>query len=196
MTQTRLPLARKDFLDDAEKIGCEVEVIMAVAAVESRGGGFDPEGFPKTLFEGHWFHRLTKGKFSESHPTLSYPKWVKTHYGKTWKQEKERLQQAVALDRTAALQSASWGMFQIMGFNHAKCGYKTVQQFVTAMCKDENAQLEAFTGFILESGLADELRDKRWADFAKHYNGPAYAVNKYDQKLEAAYSKLMKTKSA
>lgn len=184
-----MALTRQDFIDDAAKIGCEVEAVMAVAAVESKGGGFDPEGFPKTLFEGHWFHKLTKGKFTATHPTLSYPKWTRVHYGRTWQEEKARLQAACALDRSAALMSASWGMFQIMGFNHTICGYKTVQSFVNDMCKSEDAQLGVFTGFILNSGLADELRDKRWADFARLYNGPEFAVNKYDQKLAAAYAK-------
>lgn len=184
-----MALKREDFIDDAAKIGCEVEAVMAVAAVESRGGGFDPEGFPKTLFEGHWFHKLTKGKFSASHPTLSYPKWTRIHYGKTWQEEKARLAAAIKLDRQAAMMSASWGMFQIMGFNHTICGYKTVQSFVNDMCKSEDAQLMIFTQFIMNSGLADELRDKRWADFARLYNGPEFAKNKYDQKLAAAYAK-------
>jgi hypothetical protein len=186
-------LTRQDFEDDAAKIGCEVEAVMAVATVESAGGGFDPEGFPKTLFEGHWFYRLTKGKFATSHPTLCFPKWTREYYGKTWKEEKARLQEAIQLDRNAALMSASWGMFQIMGFNHAKCGFKTIQQFVTAMCKDENAQLEVFTNFIINSGLDDELRDKRWADFARLYNGPEYAKNQYDVKLAAAFEAAKNT---
>lgn len=185
-----MPLVREDFIDDAKLLNCEVEAIMAVAKVESAGGGFDPEGFPKTLFEGHWFSRLTKGKFDQSHPTLSFPKWTREHYGRTWQAEKARLQQAIALDRNAALMSASWGLFQIMGLNHAKCGFKTVQQFVNAMCKSENAQLEAFTQFIINSSLDDELRDKRWADFARLYNGPSYAVNKYDIKMKEAYEKF------
>lgn len=188
-------LKREDFFDDAERIGCEVEAIIAVASVESNGGGFDPEGFPKTLFEAHWFHKLTKGKYTQSHPHISSVKWNRKLYGKSWREEKARLAEAVSLDRNAALQSASWGMFQIMGFNHGKCGYKTVQQFVNAMCRDENSQLEAFTGFIIESRLDDELRDRRWADFARLYNGPSYAVNKYDIKLEKAYQKE-KEKSA
>jgi hypothetical protein len=186
-----MALTREDFIDDANLIGCDVEAVMAVAAVESRGGGFDPEGFPKTLFEGHWFYRLTKGKFAESHPTLCFPNWDRRFYGKTWQEEKARLAEAASLDRTAAMMSASWGMFQIMGFNHAKCGYKTVQQFVNAMCRDENAQLEAFTQFIINSGLADELRDRRWADFARLYNGPGYQANKYDLKLAKAYDKAV-----
>lgn len=185
-----MPLMREDFVDDAKLIGCEVEAIMAVAKVESAGGGFDPEGFPKTLFEGHWFYKLTKGKFAQSHPTLCFEKWTRAHYGKTWQAEKARLAEAMTLDRNAAMMSASWGLFQIMGLNHAKCGFKTVQQFVNAMCKDENAQLGAFTQFIINSSLDDELRDKRWADFARLYNGPSYAVNKYDTKMAQAYEQF------
>ncbi len=184
-----MALTREDMIDDAAKIGCEVEAVMAVAAVESRGGGFDPEGFPKTLFEGHWFYKLTGGKFAQSHPTLCFPKWTRQFYGKTWQEEKARLAQAMALDRNAAMMSASWGMFQIMGFNHVKAGFKTPHEFVNAMCKSEDAQLGAFTNYIINTGLADEMRDKRWADFARLYNGPEYAQNKYDTKLAAEYAK-------
>jgi hypothetical protein len=187
-----MALKREDCLDDAQQIGCEVEAVMAVAAVESRGGGFDPEGFPKTLFEGQWFYKFTKGKFAESHPNLCFPKWDKKSYGKTWQEEKARLATACTLDRTAALMSASWGMFQIMGFNFATCGFKTVQQYVSAVCKDENEQLAAFTQFIIHSRLDDELREKRWADFARLYNGSGYAQNQYDVKLAKAYEQAKK----
>lgn len=182
-----MSITKEGFIAAAALIGCEVEAVMAVAKVESSGAGFDPEGFPRTLFEGHWFHRYTNGKFGEKYPTLSYPKWTKQFYGKNWQEEKARLNQAIQLDRTSALLSSSWGMFQIMGFNFTKCGFKTVQQFVTAMCKSEDSQLAVFTSFINNSGLADELRDCRWADFARLYNGPEYALNKYDIKLKAAY---------
>lgn len=183
-------LTKQDFEDDAKLLQCDVEAIMAVASVEANGSGFDPEGFPRTLFEGHWFHKLTSGKFSTKYPSISYPSWDRTKYGRTWKQEKERLALAASLDRKAALMSASWGLFQIMGFNHAKCGFKDVQAFVNAMCKDENKQLEAFTQFILNSGLADELREHRWSDFARLYNGPGFAKNNYHVKLKEAYNKL------
>lgn len=182
-------LTEQDYARAAFRIGCEIEVVKAVAAVESRGGGFDPEGFPKTLFEGHWFHRETGGKYSLTHPTLSYARWTRAHYGRTWQAEKARLNAAIALDRTAALKSASWGMFQIMGGNHAKCGFSTVQEFVNAMCESEGAQLDAFVSFILSTGLGSALREKDWARFARGYNGPAFAKNKYDEKLAAAYLK-------
>lgn len=182
-------LRPEDFFDDALKIGCEVAAIRAVAEVESRGGGFDPEGFPKTLFEGHWFYRLTKGKYATVAPDLCYPKWTKQFYGKGWLEEKVRLARACELDRTAALQSASWGMFQIMGFNHVQCGFKTVQQFVNAMCASEDSQLAVFTQYIINTGLAKYLIAKDWASFAHLYNGPEYTRNQYDKKLGQAYTK-------
>ncbi len=182
-------LTEYDFEQAAARIGCEVAAIKAVTSVESRGSGFDPEGFPITLFEGHWFHKLTKGAYSASHPTLSYPKWTRQFYGKSWQQEKARLQQAIELDRTAGMLSASWGMFQIMGFNHKLCGFADVQSFVNAMCESEGKQLDAFVTFILGANLASALISKNWAAFAKTYNGPEYAKNAYDVKLQAAYKK-------
>lgn len=176
----------------ATELGCSVAAVKAVAEVESRGNGFDPDGFPKTLFEGHWFHRYTKGKFGASHPHLSYPKWTKQFYGKTWQAEKARLAEATSLDRTSALMSASWGGFQIMGFNFAHCGYKTVQAFVNDMTKSDDAQLAAFVMLIKSFGLADELQNLDFAGFAYRYNGVEYQKNDYDGKLTRAYNKFNK----
>jgi len=184
-----MALTRDDFLDDAEQLGCDVAAVMAVAAVESQGGGFNPDGTPKTLFEGHWFHRLTKGIYTAEYPTISYPKWTRQFYGKTWQQEQDRLNLARSLDDTAACQAASWGMFQIMGLNHAVVGFPTVQEFVDAMCTDENSQLQAFTNYVIRNGLADELQRQDWDKFAYRYNGPEYQKNNYAQKLAAAYAK-------
>jgi hypothetical protein len=93
------------------------------------------------------------------------------------------------LDRNAALKSASWGRFQIMGFNHLLAGHPTIDFFIDAMQRSEAAHLEAFGAFSKSTGLTDSLKKKDWAKFAKGYNGPAYAGNMYDTKLEHAYSK-------
>lgn len=186
-------ITEDDYVRAADRLQCDVAAIKAVTEVESRGGGFDPEGFPKTLFEGHWFHKLTKGLYSSSSPTLSYPKWTRQFYGKSWQAEKQRLNAAAALDRDTALMSASWGMFQVMGFNHRACGYDTIQQFVNAMCLSEGKQLDAFVSFVLTNGLDGYLRDLNWADFANRYNGPGYRENRYDTKLQVAYAKYQQT---
>jgi hypothetical protein len=82
---------------------------------------------------------------------------------------------------------ASFGRLQIMGVNFAVCGLCTGQDFHQAMCAGEGQQLDAFVAFIQHRGLADELQDHRWGDFARLYNGPGYAVNQYDVKIAAAF---------
>jgi hypothetical protein len=181
-------LTDEDYAAAAAKIGCDVATIRAVVQVESRGSGFNPDGSVVTLFEGHKFSRFTGGRFDESHPTISYPQWTREHYGKNWGEERARLELAITLDRNAALRSASWGLFQIMGFNHGACGYGDVEAFVAAMHESEGKQLDAFLELIEEWGLADELQEHRWADFARKYNGPSYAANRYDEKLFTAWA--------
>jgi hypothetical protein len=179
------PLDDAAIADAASKLGCEVAAVRAVIDVESRGG-FLPDGRPKILFERHYFSRLTKGKFDASHPGISHPKWG--GYGAGGAHQYDRLNQAVALDRDAALRSASWGLFQIMG-DHAKAlGFADAEAFVAAMVSGEAAQLDAFVRFVKKNRLDDELVRHDWAGFARGYNGPAYRANRYDEKLAAAYA--------
>lgn len=108
-------MKNKDYQQAADLLGVELATIKAVAEVESKGSGFLKSGEPVILFEGHIFHRLTNGKYSTpENADISYPKWTTKYYNKN---QHKRLQKAVELDRNAALQSASWGKFQIMGFN-------------------------------------------------------------------------------
>ena len=182
-------LTEADFQWAAMTLQCEVAAIKAICEVESPKGGFNPDGSPTTLFEGHQFHKHTKGRFTSQHPTISHVQWTRRHYGTTWQREQERLQLAMSLDREAALKSASWGRFQIMGFNYAACGYQTLQSFINAMYRSERGQLEAFVGFMRSQGLVQFVRRKDWAGFARRYNGPGYADNAYDKKMAAAYRK-------
>ena len=182
-------LTEENFIAASKYLGCEIAAIKAVCEVESPKGGFNPDGTPVTLFEGHWFSRYTNHKFDKDYPNISYPKWTTKYYGKTWQDEQSRLQSAMMLDRTSALMSASWGKFQIMGFNFSICGFRTIQTFINAMYHSEEKQLNAFCSYIINSGLSDELQDKRWDDFAYRYNGPEYKKNKYAEKLNNAYLK-------
>lgn len=176
-----------DYARAAQRLGCNPAAIEAVASVESRGSGFNPDESPKTLFEGHVFHRLTKGRFASSHPALSYPNWTRDHYGRNWQDEAARLQSAMRLDETAALMATSWGKFQIMGFNHGACSYGTVQAFVEAMKISEALHLDAFVELIIAWDLGDELRSLNFEAFALVYNGPRQAENRYSEKMAAAY---------
>lgn len=173
----------------AQALNVDEPALRAVAAVESSGDGFlaPPSDLPKVLFEGHAFHRLTQGRFDATHPTLSYPKWTKKYYSTKPGGEWERLNLACTLDRAAALQSASWGMFQIMGFNYALCGCADVETFVSQQKAGAPEQVECFAKFISRPTFLTALRTHDWARFAAAYNGPGYAANQYDKKLAAAH---------
>lgn len=181
-------LTEADFQRAAATLGVDVASIKAVTEVEAPRGGFYADGSPTILFERHIFSRETGGRYDRTHPAISNRS--PGGYGASSAQH-GRLTQAVALDRTAALRSASWGKFQIMGFNHTAAGFPTVQAFVNAMYQSEGAQLDAFVNFIRSNpGMHNALRQKNWATFARLYNGPNYAINDYDTKLAAAYKRF------
>ncbi len=182
-------LTEADFARAAATLTCEVACVKAVTAVESGASGYFASGRPKILFEAHVFSKLTKHKYDASHPDISSPHWNRALYAGGEK-EYGRLEKAMALDHDAALQSASWGRFQVMGFHYKICGYGTVDAFVQAMYRSEGEQLAVFVKFIQHQHLGEPLREKRWAAFARGYNGAGYATNHYDTKLAAAYAKF------
>lgn len=184
-------LISKDYERAAKALGCDLAAIKAVVRVESRGQGFLASGEPCILFERHIMHRLlrNKGIIVRDQPDIINP----TPGGyKGGEAEHARLQRAAAVDRDVALQSCSWGLFQIMGFHWKTLGYKTLQAFVNAMYKSEAKQLDAFVKFILVNPtIHSALRVCNWEAFARGYNGPTYKRNNYDTKLAHEYAKAL-----
>lgn len=178
------PLTDADFERAAKAIGCTVAAVRAVNQVESRGGFF-ADRRPKILFERHIFHRLTGGQFDARNSNVS-SRSPRGYIGGP--REYDRLAAAIAFDRDAALKSASWGAFQIMGFNHKLAGFADVESFVAAMVSGEGAQLDGFISFVRKTGLGDELIRLDWAGFARGYNGEGYRENRYDEKMRDAYA--------
>jgi hypothetical protein len=79
-----------------------------------------------------------------------------------------------------------------MGKNYRICGYTDVAKFHNDMTSSNlDFHLNAFTNYVITNNLQDELRNNRWADFARKYNGPKYKKNQYDTKMAAAYQKLI-----
>jgi hypothetical protein len=184
----RAGLTEADYERAARTLQCETAGIKAVAEVESRGDGFLASGRPKILFEAHVFSRRTQHQYDGTHADISSASWNRALY-KGGEKEYERLEKAMALSPQAALESVSWGRFQIMGFNHLNAGFASVETFVDAMFESEGRHLDAFISFLQATGLTAALREKRWADFARGYNGAGFAENQYDVKLKAAYDK-------
>lgn len=179
-------LTDADLQASAGRLQCDFASIKAVTVVEANGAGFFA-GRPLILPEPHRFSRATRGRFDASNPMVSYPRWGSRPYAKTQDARYGVLLQMIRLDVDAGFASASYGKFQIMGENHEACGYPSSMLFAQAMARDEQTQLRAFEGFVTNNGLLPSLRKRDWAGFARRYNGSAFAVNKYDQKLAAAY---------
>ncbi len=181
-------LTEADFAAVARQLNVDVAAIKAVAEVEAAGDGFLPSGKPKILFEAHVFSDKTGGRYDASHPNLSSPRWNRALYGAGGEHQWQRFEHAYRLDPQAAMQAASWGRFQIMGFNYRAAGFNDVQSFVDAMKRGEGEHLKAFANFIESNpAMHRALQRHDWAAFARAYNGPGYAQNDYDTKMAAAY---------
>lgn len=183
-------LSQADLANAADQLDVDLAAVMAVNEVESSGHGFIGR-LPVILFERHIMYRqLKQRKLGAAALARQYPRLVNTqpggYIGGT--AEHQRLNAARRIDDTSALSSASWGLFQIMGFHAKRLGYKSVQAFAQQMRESEAEQLGAFVAFIqADESLHQALADHQWADFAHGYNGPAYARNDYDHKLAAAW---------
>src|SRR5579885_1016050 len=170
----------------ASNLGVRADELWTVMTVETSGCGFLPDRRPTLLFERHIFHRLTGGRFDDGDLSDSSP----GGYGALGSAQYLRLTRAAQLDRTSALQSASWGLGQILGENCAMAGFPDVESMVAAMSDSEDAQLSAIGEFLKASKLDAALQRHDWTAFAKGYNGPAFSKNRYDEKLAAAFAYL------
>jgi hypothetical protein len=181
------PISQSGLDQATQLLGTSAAEIWTVLAVETKGFGYLNDRRPAILFERHFFHRLTNGQFDAQYPGIS-SSTPGGYMGGA--KEFDRLAQAVALDRHAALSSASWGIGQIMGSNFAAAGFSSVEEMVDAMVQSEDSQLTAMAQFARSTGLGQPLVNHDWAAFARGYNGPSYAKNQYDARLAGFYQKF------
>lgn len=213
-----------------KKILLKMPVVKAVISVESSGRGHLSDGRAKILFEGHlfWKHvyndiysKLPKeGKtedqlkaeakekievLSKSNPDILYKFWTRDYY-KGGFGEYDRLNKAKAINEKAAVYSASWGLFQILGenldHNIKSRNYADYKDFEKKQHENELYHFLDFLAFIMTKShkgkkLYEYIQGEdesayNWAAFAFGYNGQGYKANKYDIKLAESYAKFKK----
>lgn len=178
---------KQETIELAKEFDIEWAGLMAFIEVESNGYGFYPKtNEPVVLFEGHWFHKFTKGIYDVTYYWISYPEWNTKWY---YLNQRIRVEDAFKLNEEAALMSASWGKMQVMGFNYRVCGYTTIFEFVKAMFESEKNQIRAGLQYLKHNNLIVEVKKRNWRQVAYRYNGKGYEKNKYHIKLEAAFNK-------
>ena len=170
----------------ASTLGVFAPEVWTVLAVETSGCGFLPDRRPQILYERHIFHRLTGGQFDDG--DISDP--TPGGYGPAGAHQYDRLAAAMQLDRAAALKSTSWGIGQVMGMNFAMAGFPDVETMASAMPVSEDNQLAAMSAFLKATNLDSSLRAHDWTTFARGYNGPNFAINHYDSRLNGEFQKF------
>ena len=181
----------------AADLGVEPAALLAVAEVESAGKPFMADGVtPKFLFEAHkfWKHLGPGPKRDRAAEAgLARASWNRAEQYKSQRTDAGKMRtlaQARAIDEETANKSCSWGLGQVMGEHAASLGYPSATAIVEAMQGDVAAQVEVMARFIRKNrNMLADLKSKRWAAFAKAYNGPGYKQNAYDSKMAAAYGR-------
>ncbi len=176
----------------AEHLGVEVAALKAFALTESKGRGFFSNGFPVILFERHKFYQAVRLKFGVARANAlaaQMPDICNPNAGGYVGNEGEipRLERASNIDWLCAHSSASWGAYQVMGFNYSRAGYQSVQEFIEAVKRSEKEQLIGFVNFVgYDANLVQALRAKNWRVVAALYNGSGN-VSDYAPKFAANY---------
>ncbi|WP_144106614.1 N-acetylmuramidase domain-containing protein [Paraburkholderia sp. BCC1886] len=193
-------LSASSYSEAAGLLGTDAATVQTVCQVETSGAGFFNNGQCTILFERSQFYKAMKAVTPAaelSQLVASYPNIINPVGGGYLGGEAEwgRLQQAQTLNSDLALRSASWGLFQIMGYYYVQCGYQSAEAFTTAMQTSETLQLDAFVEFVKDENggsMLTALTSHNWVSFAEQYNGSnEHAQNDYDDKLARAYSALV-----
>jgi hypothetical protein len=167
--------------------------VRAVNEVESRGTGFLNDGRPVILFERHVFWKRLKARGIDPGPLSEKNSNILSQTPGGYQggaAEYTRLAAAELIDAGAAWESASWGAFQVMGYHWERLRYACIDDFVARMEAGEADHLDAFVRYVAaDTALVAALKGRKWAAFAKGYNGRNYAANLYDVKLERAYER-------
>lgn len=179
--------------------------LLAVVEVESSGVPLESNNrTPKFLFERHVFYRCLKPKDTKKLQAafdqgLAHPDWrPKSKFGAnnqyrdqgTSKGRRNLLGKAIKIDEECAHRACSWGVGQIMGYHGMEIGFKSAVEMVQYMERGGMiAQIDVMVRLIKKQNLARYINAHNWAAFARAYNGPGYAQNKYDTKMASAHGR-------
>ncbi len=176
----------------AERLQIDPAAAVAVLDVESAGVGFGADSrmiirFENHLFYHHWgkqnqtrfFDHFT---FDQSQPWVNHtwrPSTAQPFNEFHGSQPAEWLVLGFArsLNEEAAKLSISMGAPQILGSNHRRIGYASVDAMFDAFSRSERAHILGLFDFIRADGaMVQALRDGDYIGFARGYNGPGQAA--------------------
>ena len=167
----------------AGETGTSFQHMMALIEQETQDGyGMLKDGRKKILFECHVYTRLLVEKGIDIYAIPdSYSDIVRLkpysakaanksdRYG-SLENQWVRFHKAETIDEECAKMACSVGLGQTMVFNYAKLGYESPDDMWNAL-DNPRGQVEAMVRFIKANNIAHLLRDNRFSEFKKVYNG-------------------------
>ncbi len=196
-------LTASGFERASDIVGCEPAMLQALCQKESPDGGFDPKGRLKILPEKHKIYRyLPAGKRSfavrsgfaipRRSPSKqyrgfgSYPRDAERAGNLRW----GFFNRAYELDQYAAMMGTSFGLGQMMGFNHKRVGYDTPAAMIKAFEEHEDNQLLASAIFIASDRQLKQAFIHHDFQVIEHkYNGGGQG-GRYAAEFETIYNNI------
>ena len=164
--------------------GYDPAELMGIADVESAGVAFwnvNGKDLPAIRFEWGYF----KPRLNADQLTAALNAGLNADQPSSFAGRYDWLAKAQAINSTAALESISMGLGQVMGANWQALGYVSVDA-MWQVAQTVGGQVELMVKFIDHNNLKHFIDAEDWKSFAAAYNGPGYAKNSYDTKLAAA----------
>lgn len=180
------------------KYNLDFLLLLSILKIESNSAAFRPDGELTMRFELHIFKQFyaiddnRKAEFVKNFIIRGNNHYVyingqEIEYHSQGK-ELEALNIAKSLDESAALQSTSFGIPQIMGFNYRIGGFVNVLQLVDYLKADELNHYKIFIAYLEQRGIIQYIKSYDYNKIAELYNGkgniPVYSKliqNKYNE---------------
>lgn len=188
--------------EQAERLGIDPAVAVAVLLAESSGDGFAPDGRLLIRFENHIFldrwGSQNKAVFDRFFAFKQQEPWKEHRWRSREEEGWQNCHQSQAQEwqvlgfarnfiEDPALESISMGASQIMGFNFQMLGYASPRAMFDDFQTGEEAQIRGLFRFIEARGLVEPLRQGDYIAFARGYNGsgqPEYYASLIQKYIE------------
>ncbi len=172
-------LSKKFIYQFCEQFKIEPALIYAIGKKESNLQLTDKNGqlisrFEKWVYRG--FKQVKDGKRLRlsSLPGI-LPEWIKSHS-----------------DDELVKISASWGIFQIMGYYYPEMGYSNISDLIEDWLVEEICVKKSLEFMIRYRGgeFLKALQNKDFHRIALYWNGAGFTKNNYDKDIEKYYNEI------
>lgn len=185
------PVGRTDVFKAAGAFSVDPALLAAFMSVEcgwrmdGRLYGYGQNLMLRRRFEKHHFGKYLRKKVDRTRAVgqnLITKKWTPGQPGGT-----AIFARAWAINPHATMMASSFGLSQIMGFNHKEAGFRKVETMVDYMARSERHQLDVTMRLMEKMGVIREMREGDYNGMARIWNGSGYARHGYHIKLQQAH---------